>query len=530
MKKISLLLLMLMTGMIASAQFSTDAGISALTPSGVICDGANPVIATVTNYDPVNPTNGVVQVQWTIDGVPQAPVSTAGPLPGGAGVPLPLGLIQGMPGKHVITATAVYPGDVNPANDQLTVVVQVQFNGTYTIGAGPNTFPTLKMAADTLSFYGVCGSTTLNCIPGHTETSSEIIIRTTTTNASNTLTINGNGAIITAGTGTSTTVDGIIKIAGSDYVTIDGFVLNENPANTTATTQMEWGIALVKRSNSAPFNGCHYVTIRNCTISLNKANTNTFGIYLGNHIATATTSLTITDPADANSNNSIYNNFISNTYSGIRLGGYAASSPYTLYDQNNNVGGLGGNIIVNYGGGGSIAYGINTIYQNNLVIANDSINGGTGQTTTFYGIMVSTASWANTEIYNNKITLTSASTSSNTIGIYSTAGGSGTGNLTRIYNNEIKDCNYPSTSGAFTGIHMTTPYADTVRIYDNIIKNNTLGGTGIMTLIDGGAPNNLFMYDNQVFGNTKSGASGAFYCTRASTSKIEYFQNEIIQQ
>ncbi|MBK9482387.1 MAG: hypothetical protein IPO02_10505 [Bacteroidetes bacterium] len=47
-------------------------------------------------------------------------------------------------------------------------------------------------------------------------------------------------------TGVSLTVDGIIVLDGGDYVTFDGIDVQENVANVTTTTQMEWGYPLVK--------------------------------------------------------------------------------------------------------------------------------------------------------------------------------------------------------------------------------------------------------------------------------------------
>ena len=141
----------------------------------------------------------------------------------------------------------------------------------------------------------------------------------------------------------------MIKIAGGDYITFDGIDLQENSLNTTIYT--DWGYALVKASATTPFNGCQFVTIKNSTITLNKVNTNAVGIYAANHIATATTSLTITDPSDANNNNKFFGNTITNCYSAISISGYAASSPYTLDDQNNEVGVTAANTITNFGGG-----------------------------------------------------------------------------------------------------------------------------------------------------------------------------------
>src|SRR5690606_16003643 len=59
-----------------------------------------------------------------------------------------------------------------------------------------------------------------------------------TLSAANPLVINGNGNVLTAFTGTSN-ADGIFKILGADYVTIDALHLAEKSANTTANAKME---------------------------------------------------------------------------------------------------------------------------------------------------------------------------------------------------------------------------------------------------------------------------------------------------
>ncbi len=237
----------------------------------------------------------------------------------------------------------------------------------------PGDYATIEAAIAALNTNGVgAGGVTFNVAAGHTETFSGPTVGTLT--ATGTLADqiifqkSGGGAnpLITAGIGTSTTTDGIIKIAGGDYITFDGISVQESAGNVTATTQMEWGYALVKKNAAAPFDGCQFVTIKNAAITLVKTNVNSAGIYTGNHIATATTALVITSTTDAMNNCKFYSNTISNVYLGIRLGGYAAATPFTLYDQDNEIGVGGGNSITNFAGAATTTYGIYVIYQNNL--------------------------------------------------------------------------------------------------------------------------------------------------------------------
>ena len=319
--------------------------------------------------------------------------------------------------------------------------LRAQVTGTRTIGVD---YPTLASAINALNTLGVSGPVTVNVPAGFGETApaggyllgSNIL--NASLSASSTLTIqkSGSGAnpLFTAPVGTSTSVDGIFFLRGVDYVTINGIDLAESSANTTATTRMEWGYALVKLQNTAPFDGCQNVTIQNCTVTLNRLNTPTVGIYAGNHIATATTALTLTAAADAMNNCKFYSNTIQNSVTGISLRGFAAASPYTLYDQNNDVGGATtatGNTIQNYAGATS-GSAVNLQYQNNANVSNNTINNvsgaGVASTVTLYGVYVQNGTNASVNVNNNSITLVQGTTTSASYDIYIGCSGTGTVN------------------------------------------------------------------------------------------------------
>jgi len=318
----------------------------------------------------------------------------------------------------------------------------------------------------------------------------------------------GINPLITAGVGTTTTNDGIIVIAGGDYITFDGIDLQESAANLDATSQMEWGYALVKASATAPFNGCQYITIKNCTITLNKANTASKGIYSGNHISTSITALTITDPSDAMSNCKFFSNTVTNSYMGIYLLGFAAASPYTLYDQNNEVGVSGGNTVTNFGGGSVAVYGISVGYQNAVKVNNNTVNGGAGTTTTLYGILLGSASSAAVDIVGNTVTVTSAATSSSLAGIYNSMGSSTVSSVLTIANNTVQNSSYPTaTTGGFYGI-INTVSQGTVNFYGNTVANNTRIGTGSFYCTQSYTATNTYYYSNSIHDNSNTGVAG----------------------
>jgi len=178
---------------------------------------------------------------------------------------------------------------------------------------------------------------------------------TTTGTASFSLVIQGNGNTITASNAhtVGSLSDAIFKIIGGDYITLQGFVMAENGANTitvaASNTMTEWGVALLYASTT---DGAKNNTIQNNTISLNRSYSNTFGIYSSvRHTATTpTTAADITLATGSNSNNKIYSNIINNVDKGIVFIGSAAAA---AMDTGNDIGGASlstANTITNWGG------------------------------------------------------------------------------------------------------------------------------------------------------------------------------------
>ncbi|NVO20031.1 MAG: hypothetical protein HXX13_10045 [Bacteroidetes bacterium] len=293
----------------------------------------------------------------------------------------------------------------------------------------------------------------------------------------------GSGAnpLITAGVGTTTTLDGIIVIAGGDYITFDGIDLKENSANTTATTQMEWGYAILKASAT---DGAQNITIRNCTVTLNKANTATVGIYANNHLTSALTALTVTSTSGANSNLKIYNNTINNCYSGISVTGFSdvVANAFAFYDQNNEIGKDGANTIGSFGGSTVASYGIYTKYQNNLKVANNTINGSVTGTGSCSGIQLDASSNASLELYGNTVKIAYAGTSGTFNGIFDNMGTTATNNLVDIHDNTVTQCTMPlATTGSCNYIniqHAGVPFS----FHGNSVTSNTYGSTSTTSL------------------------------------------------
>ncbi|MCZ2140508.1 MAG: right-handed parallel beta-helix repeat-containing protein, partial [Bacteroidia bacterium] len=249
--------------------------------------------------------------------------------------------------------------------------------GTKTVGTGKD-FTTIQAAIAYINSYGGAGrgGITFEVDPGHTETFSSPTAGLITASGSSASTITfkkaagvGANPLITSGVGTGS-YDGIIIIYGGDYITFDGIDVKDNTANINVTTQMEWGYALLKTSAT---DGVKNTTIKNCTITLQYANTSTRGIYMDNR-NTSGGSFTITSTAGIHEKNLFQSNTINTAYTGIYIYGY---STLAYYDNDNT---LDGNTIDNFKN-----YGIYCYYNSTDSIINNTIKNGTF-TTTRYGL------------------------------------------------------------------------------------------------------------------------------------------------
>jgi hypothetical protein len=145
--------------------------------------------------------------------------------------------------------------------------------------------------------------------------------------------------------------DAIFKIIGGDYITIDGFTMLENAANTTtaaaSNNMVEFGVALFYATTT---NGAQNNTIKNCTIDLNRTYQNTWGIYSNStHSATnMTTSATATGSAGSNNGLVVTGNTITDVNQGILVIGATAAADH---NSSLTIGGSAGNAntITNWG-------------------------------------------------------------------------------------------------------------------------------------------------------------------------------------
>ncbi|HOF08265.1 MAG TPA: hypothetical protein PKY44_09570, partial [Bacteroidales bacterium] len=168
-----------------------------------------------------------------------------------------------------------------------------QLQGVIDVNPANPVYPTLSAAIDSLNHQGVGpGGVIINVAAGYSQTApAGGYVITASGDPFKPIMIQGNGNIVTAFSPQASGAlnDAIFKIIGGDYITISGFMMTENPANTTTTASSnnmtEFGVALFY---ATPDDGPQHCTITNNTITLGALYQNAFGIYANSrHTATA---------------------------------------------------------------------------------------------------------------------------------------------------------------------------------------------------------------------------------------------------
>lgn len=407
------------------------------------------------------------------------------------------------------------PTQKNDVPDNLLVPL----TGTKNI---PGDYATLAAAITDLNTQGVgAGGVTFNVLAGNPQTApaggyviggtGSLVL--TSSSAANPITFTGNSNTVTAGVQAAGTLnDGVFKLIGADFITIQGFTMQENPANvvfaTAATnTQTEWGVALLYVSLT---DGSQNNTIQNNTITLNRAYANTAAIYSNTrHSSTAvTTTAEVTAATGSNSNNKVYTNTISNTnYAIVFIG---AGTTIAAIDNGNDIGGSSaatGNIISNTATGtASLTSYVSLTGSNYAIFDNQQINDNVS--------------------FNTITTATPTSTTVTVGGFlknYSVASPAGT-HTTNINNNTVTVSSAPTT-GAGIGINnqgLTANSTATVNINNNLVLNSAVTGAAATTATQTGitnlsAPGVLSINNNTVRGFTST-ATGAGAFTGISNS------------
>ena len=132
-----------------------------------------------------------------------------------------------------------------------------QISGTVSIPS--LAYPTLDSAFKALNLQGVgAGGVTINMTVDETAPTGGYRLGSATLNTSLTaakpIVIKGNNKQISGQVGTGAT-DGVFLLSGADYVTFDSLKIVA-AGGATDVQRIEWGIALLKRNATAPYDGC----------------------------------------------------------------------------------------------------------------------------------------------------------------------------------------------------------------------------------------------------------------------------------
>ena len=387
------------------------------------------------------------------------------------------------------------------------VIVGLQAQVTTNSGSGlAATYPSLEAAITALNAATITSPIviTLTAANPQTAPASGYELRAEGS-ATNTIRIIGNNNTITASAALTAgnLNDGIFKIIGGDYISIEDFTLTENAANTVTdagTNNMtEWGIALLYTSTT---NGAQNNTVKGCTIDLNRTYQNTFGIYSNcNHSATAPTAAV---PATSNAGSNSGLVIIANTITDVNIG-IVVIGPTLAGAENDGItiGGTttNGNTITNYGttssfsGYANVSGTVNGVLircSKNFTISHNTItssDGGvaTGNLRAVYcaaPVNALTGTYTNS-VSNNTISLKSGNTSATAVeqGVFvetSTVNATSTININN--NNFVALTHTVANASAITGILNSAPGFN-VNINGNTFTNLSVNTTGNFNFI-----------------------------------------------
>jgi hypothetical protein len=459
-----------------------DAAIIAVSLANGTCAGNNPILATLKNSGANNLSS--VQVNWSVNGVVMTPVSYSGTLTPGKDTALNLGNYNVLLNtSYDVVIWSTLPNgnaDNRTSNDTLKrMAYNAAMSGVYTVGGVGANYATISDAATDLNNRGVCGPVIIDVNPLAGPYNEQVRINQVVgASAVNTITLNGHNSVLNF-TSNSTVLRYGFYLAGSDYVTIDSFIIN----SATGLTNYGWGVQLAT--------GSDYNTIRNNTINVSDtvATANLYaGIVFSNSITTIASS-------GLYKGNVVENNKINGGYYGISLYGTSGSNALTK-----------GNKILNNKITNAYTYGIYIYYQDSTQVIGNEISRPTRSVfTTFAGIYGNTLG-NSTRIEQNKIhnPFDGLPVNTNTAyGIYIAASHHTPGKEGIVANNLIYNFNgngthygfYNSASGYINYYHNTVSfdnasstagttygfYQTTIDSFINI-KNNifsiTRGGTG----------------------------------------------------
>lgn len=512
-----------------------DAGISTVVSPNAFCPGTEPVIVRVNNFGK-NRIDSVL-VNWQLDGVNQTSKWLVATLDTFGGT-LPtfndffLDSVTFTANiSRTIKAWTSLPNNVADTvnfNDTITVTRAPAISGSYTINSnlttGGSNFANFADFGNFLTTNGICGPVTVDVFNSANPYVGQLKLDNINgTSATNTITINGNGATMSFGGGTSDR--GTFVIINTSHITV------KNLKILATGTSNSYALELRNNASFLEFDSCEF------RADLTSTGSTVAGIVASNSATSPTTA------GLAASNVTIKNSVIEGGYYGVVLNG-ATTAPGL--GQNNVV---ENNIIRDF-----YLYGMYLRGQENSIFKNNDINrdGRTGTITTFYGIYFINDA-PGVQIVGNRIhspATTNTAATGTAYPIYFTTNNATAANPMIVANNVIYNMNM---NGLTYAIYQLTGnfvnfYHNTVML-DNVsattasaqralfitsgsgnfeVKNNLFyinhGGTGIKNLIYLSSTAPTFSIDNNQYSIEGNGTKHVGFWSGANQTTFTNWQ------
>jgi hypothetical protein len=459
-----------------------DVSVTTMTSPIGLCAGLLPVSVVVKNFG--LDTIYSMTIHWTINGVTQTPVFIGTNLHFGSSDTFSLGsfnFLTNVSYNLKFWATLTTP-DQNNANDTLTINgFRTALSGNVTVGGTGANYPSPADLFLALNSFGVCGPVTVNVDSASGPYTGGIELADITGASDvNTITLNGNGAVINQGTNTF-----ILAFNGTKHLTLNNFrIINSTPTNNI------FGI-MVR-------GGARYLNIANNFIDV--GTTSTSSTTAGIAVSNSTTSATIA--GDNGRNLSITNNEIAGGYYGLTLMG--AASYLNCYG---NV--VSNNIIRDFYQQGLYLSNVDTI----TVHGNDINRATRAGLTTFYGIYVSTG--RNMKITANRIH-SSGVGSYTAYPVYISTSANSVSATSDFNNNMIYNI---ATTGTVYGIYLLGT-RDYMNFYHNTIALEAGAGTKRSVFISTAPTNHNFRNNIMSMYGSGTGTRHFFYVSATSTTTV----------
>jgi hypothetical protein len=447
-------------------------------------------------------------INWTINGVAQTPKSFTDSLFGGtvsANIFLDSVNIASNT-LYTIVATVSAPNgltDPNTANNQASAITASEVSGTVTInnaGSGAGVFTNFTDFATLLQVGGIGGPVTANVTSGSGPYNEQIMFtQFPGTSATNTLTVNGNGATVQFNNSNPSSI-GIVNLVGTDYCTINNLIIK--------SLNQSYGIGVILTA------GANFNKISNNTIDIGSVT----GSSLSAGIAFTASLANATSTGNNGTNNLIENNLIT---------GNSAGGPYygiSYLPTNTSNAANTFNVIRNNNIRDFTVYGFYMMYTAGSKISGNTLWRPTkASPTTFYGFYAVNG-LAQDTIENNIIKQPFQmlqSTTNQFYGYYLVATNVQPSRPIVIRNNQMYDI---KSNGAIYGVYQLS--ATNLRFYNNtfIVDHPTSTSTSVTYLYyNSGSPTTTTLRNNIFFLNR--GGSGSKYVYYLATTGAGYVIN-----